>query len=302
MIFLSDYDGDPTEYLAAFGLAMKRGMNLAFGSYAHFPGCQPTRPFIDYVERSRSPALLRYSAYPDVTVRDVDAALAVSGRVDEVRRMVDADDVRFAERYRALVESLALGPPPEVPSLLPGVWHALRARSTVRGLTVLLPVDPDRKAGVVAAVAALAAEAPSVFERIGGVHFARIALVRVAGRRSRPWWARPAEVRDHLLVSAWFDGDARIFVGRLVGALAPRADALWAGSPGCPGADEPERLATWLLDRRLRPALFLGCRSGVSVDQVREALARREQAFDLVTAVAGRPLEDIRRELKRLWP
>lgn len=286
MIFLADYDGDPAEYLAAFGLAVPSGLRWSFGAVEGFPGPRPTRRLIEYVEERQAVNLLRYSAYPDATVRDIDAAFAVVACVGELRRLVDsADDARLAAGYERLLDALALAPQPEVLSPIRGVWRALRTRSTVEGLTVVTPLDPGRGESVAAAVTALAGESPSVFDRVDGVHFCRLARV----------------APDLLLFSGWFDREPGDPVERLVTGLGDRADAVWTGSVGYPGAASPSALRAWLERHQLPGSLFLGARTGASAAEIRAAVNLRARALDLAAAMEGRPLADVRRELKALW-
>ncbi|MGH9213420.1 MAG: hypothetical protein ACRD2C_22520 [Acidimicrobiales bacterium] len=320
MLFLSNYDGEPAEYLAAFGIVVSPGMRWTFGSAEDFPGARPTRRFIDYVEQRRIVELMLYSAYPDRTVRDVDTALAVSEQIERLRRLGDdASDIRFGAAYRSLVDALVLAPEPPVPGFWSGAWQALRHRSTVSGVVVAVPVEPGRRHELEAAVRDLAAaDEPSFFEQAGGVHFARVAVLGVAGRRDRsvaPTSRLGATSPRHdgdgeaeaeaegelLLLAAWVDGDARQFIRRLAGTVGDRADALWGSCPGYPGAADAAVLAEWIAAHQLPISLFVGCRSGVSVAAVRTAIERWERAVDLVDAVQGRPLAEVRRDLKGLW-
>jgi len=256
MLFVSDYDGDLYEYLAAFGIAVAPGMRWSFGSAEGFPGTRPTRRFIEFVEQHRSVELLRYSAYPNATVRDVDAAFEVAARIDELRRIADADEDRFVAAYRKLLGALALAPEPMVPSFLGGLWRALWSKSTVGGLAVVMPIDAGRTREVVDAIEDLAGQTPSIFDEVGA-HFARLATISIPGRSESAAESAP----DHLLFSAWFDGAVDDFVGRLTTGLGPWSEAMWGGCTGYPGADDPQRLGAWIKGHRLPFSLFLGSRS-----------------------------------------
>lgn len=307
MLFMSDYDGDPTEYLAAFGLAVALGMRWSFGSAAGFPGPQPTREFVDYVERHRVDELLRYSAYSDATVRDVDVALEVAYRMERVNALPDGDSgskISFEVHHQALLQALAQAPEPPKPSFLAGCWSALWNRSTVSGFTVLMPIDPSREDEIVAGIEALAHDPESLFKSVGGVHFARLAILPVPARpesSTRPTAAGAdhptGPTRPCLLFSAWFDGDRRDFVDRLVTGLGHHADVIWDGCDSYPGTDDPRRLASWITAHRLRISLFLGSRSGSSAEQIQDALKLEEQVREVLTATQGQPLPEIRRAL-----
>lgn len=300
MLFVSDYDGDPTEYLAAFGLGIPGGMQWSFGATDGFPGPRPTRPFVEYVERYKQLEILRYSAYPGATARDIDAALAVSECMDKLRRSADEDNGNeaFAACYATLLDALTRAPEQRAPSFLTGLWRGLWSRSSVRGLTTVMPIKAGRETAARTTIGALARQTPSTFDQVPGLHFARVAAVRVPGRCDTPSGTQP----DHLLFSAWFDGKVDDFADRLVNGLGGRGtDAIWADCAGYPGATEPETLAAWITSHGLPTSFFLGSVSGISVDQIQRALALREQAFKVAAASQGRPLPEIRRELKRLW-
>lgn len=320
MIFVSDYDGDPDEYLAAFAIGIEGGMRWTFGSYHGFPGPRPTPAFVDYVSAGTSEAMLRYSAYPGSTVRDIDTALAVVDELDRLRVLAEdptADGSQGDGPHEAacgrLVRALTLAPEQEVPSLWSGISQALRHRPTVSPLVICAPLDPSRIGDAAAAVRSLAKETPSPFAEVAGLHFARAAVVEAPVRRPPPWWAwlRRSAVTDepgqkYLLVCAWVDGAEEAAVGQLVKDLtvaaerpAP-ADALWGSCTGYPGPDDPEQLARWLIAHCLRFSLFLDSHVGVSVEQVQAALRLRARAMEVVAAHEGCPAREVVHALANL--
>jgi hypothetical protein len=296
MLFLSNYDGELAEYIAAFGIAVEPGMRWSFGSAEGFPGTRPSRRFVDYVDRQRVAELWSWSAFPDRTVRDLDTALAVSELMPRLVAVAGdpyADDARFRAVYRELLALVAQAPEPRVPGLWQGIWQALRPCS-VEGMVVVLPLEPDRSEDVRRSVAALAASEPSLFEQVGGVHFGRVAILPVAGRGGGH--------ADFLLLAAWVDGTPEAFVERLVGVFGRRADALFGAAAGYPGAEDPTVLGRWIGGHRLRFSLFLACRNGVSTADIDTALRHWERAVGFVDKVRDLPLPEVRRELRALWP
>jgi hypothetical protein len=302
LLFLSNYDGQFEEYIAAFGIAAEPGMRLSFGSAEDFPGTRPSRRFVDYVEQRTVLELWNWSAYPGRTVRDVDTALEVSTRL---RRLVElageASDRTFETAYHELLEALVLAPMFEIPRFAPGVWQALH-RSTVDGVVIVAPLEPGRGDGV-RAQADEVAEAitdgkPTWLDDLGGVHFARLAILPVAGRSHRR--ARQVPTRDYLLLAAWVDGSATDFLGRLVSALDVRADALFGACAGYPGSDDPAALTRWIEIHRLRISLFFRGRTGVPVAGVHSALDGWERATAFADGVQGQPLDDIRRAARAM--
>jgi hypothetical protein len=278
LLFVADFDGDLREYLATFGIATPHGMRWSFGACSGFPGPRPTRKLIAYVEHNRWEDLLRYCAYPDATVRDVDAALEVSRRLDRLRSVDRAGEgnERLAAVTSEVVDSLAQAPDQDVPSKLWGALSTVFARPTVAPVTAAMPITGTSPRRVADRIRALGETEPALFDRIRGTHFARMSAVG-----------------DHLLLSAFVDGSPVAYIERLVAGLGPESDLLWSGCAGYPGHGDNQRLASWIAAHRLPTSLFLPARSGVSVDGIRRALARRERAMDVVTAAPGARLEKL---------
>lgn len=277
MLFLADFDGDLREYLAAFGIATPHGMRWAFGASQGFPGPRPTRKLIAHVEAHRQEDLLRYCAYPEATVRDVDAALDVTRRLEELRAVGrEGRGDRFRDCTAALVSSLARAPDQPVPSPLAGALAKLRARPTVSALAVALPLDDPSRRGIADLRRAVEACGTAVFDQIGGTHFARL-----------------SSLGDHLLLSAFVDGTPDAYVRRLVAGLGAASDMLRNVCASYPGHQDGERLASWIHLRRLPTSLFLWSRTGVTVDGIRRALACRERVMEIVTASPAAPLDDL---------
>jgi hypothetical protein len=305
MIFVSDYDGDHDEYLAAFGLGIPAGMRWTFGSFDGFPGPYPTRPFQEYVADGESEVLLRFSAYPGATVRDLDMALAVGDRwhrLCEARaqgRTVDAESVCLE-----LLRALSLAPAGQPPSLWGGIWQGLRHRPTGNGLVLALPLDRVAWAeGGGRRVQGLAGEENwrdlSPFAAVAGLHFARVTVIRTVPRRGEG-------PREHLLLAAWVDGDPKDAARRLAeaftaeGPRGPWADDLWGSCTGYPGSTDLERLTAWLLGHRLRFSLYLDSRAGSTAGELREALDLKQQVDKVVARHEGRPLAELTAALAAL--
>lgn len=289
MVFLSDFDGDPREYLTTFGFAVAPGMRWTFRTCEGFPGPRPTRRLVDFVEQHRIPELLRYSAYPDATVRDVDSALLVAERVNALR-LADRyrDGRRFAAAYDKLLDALSHAPVPPVPSLLSSLYSALFSQPTVGELTVVVPLKPGASVGSVPATA---------FDAVPGTHFARVAVVPVP--LAAP--SRSSAAGECLLVSAVFDHGKVPYLDRLVAGLARYGDELWSGCVGYPRDSGPGAVARWLEFHRMRPVMFVATHPATSVGDIRAALDLRERTFDLVAQTQGQPMAEIREALRALW-
>ncbi|GAB5447705.1 hypothetical protein [Gymnodinialimonas sp.] len=80
LIFVSNYDGSWRSYLDDFTLKASNGLNLAWAHSVGYPktwamlagGASNGPQFIDYARRSMFPTLVWYSAYPAVSVTNID--------------------------------------------------------------------------------------------------------------------------------------------------------------------------------------------------------------------------------------
>lgn len=80
LIFVSNYDGSWRSYLDDFTLKASNGLNLAWAHSVGFPktwamltgGASKGPQFIDFARRSMFPTLVWYSAYPSVSVTNID--------------------------------------------------------------------------------------------------------------------------------------------------------------------------------------------------------------------------------------
>lgn len=80
LIFVSNYDGSWRSYLDDFTLKASSGLNLAWAHSVGYPktwamlkgGASNGPQFIDYARRSMFPTLVWYSAYPSVSVTNID--------------------------------------------------------------------------------------------------------------------------------------------------------------------------------------------------------------------------------------
>jgi hypothetical protein len=277
LVFVAEFDGDLHEYLAAFGLAVPGGMRAAFGATQRFPGPRPTRRLIDYVEHWRVRDLLRWSAYPDATVRDVDAALDVRRLLGELRAIDPAlRPSEFAAACRTLVASLDRAPRTVRQSPWRCVWTALTGSRRVGSFAAALPLAP----GAADRVAEAVDRHPDLFAAVDGTHFARLSHLAPLAAES----ARDGADPGRLLLAAFVDGRGRDYPARLIASLGPAADEVFGGCPGYPGAAVPAAAAAWLARHRLAATLFVPCRAVMPVASVRRALARHERALDLVAA------------------
>ena len=290
LVFLADFNGDLDEYLAAFCLAIPKGMRLAFGATTGFPGCRPSRLLINYVHAWRVDEQLRYSAYPEATVKDVDDAIELGELLDRLRAADRIDDPEgFVVAARTVVASLERAPRQPKVSQLRSVWLTLRAQPTVSAFAAALPLTAEAGPGAAARLSDLAAAHPRLFDAVEGTHFARLARVS---------WEPGSD--GHLLFSAFADGRARDYPARLVRGLGPLADDVFAGCAGYPGHADAAVTAEWLARHHLPASMFLAWRQPMSVAEVRAALDRRRRAIALVAAGDASSPADLAERLAQL--
>ena len=70
-LFFSNYDESWTKYLDDFGTQLKYGIQKIWGQTAGNPGLNDLGKFKDYARSTMTPMAVWYSAYPDLTVRQI---------------------------------------------------------------------------------------------------------------------------------------------------------------------------------------------------------------------------------------
>jgi hypothetical protein len=118
----------------------------------------------------------------------------------------------------------------------------------------------------------------SPLAQVPGTHFARFVVLPGSRRESaaQPAGDLPSPL---LLFSAFFDGDAELWLEALCAAMPDAADRVWrhcAGHPGHP-ARHGRAFRRWLLAHRAPATAVFGAYPDASVADVREALAFRER-------------------------
>jgi hypothetical protein len=80
LLFVSNFNGSWREYIDAFATAIPRRMAVLWGTSFGFPGAQPPKPFVNYIERNQLTPDHFYSAYPQASATEVASALRVADR------------------------------------------------------------------------------------------------------------------------------------------------------------------------------------------------------------------------------
>jgi len=94
LLFVSNYDGSWRSYLDDFTLKASNGLNLAWGHSTGFPktwfmlwgGASMGPQFIDYARRSMVPTLVWYSAYPSVSVTNINRNRKLRAALQQARK------------------------------------------------------------------------------------------------------------------------------------------------------------------------------------------------------------------------
>jgi hypothetical protein len=160
------------------------------------------------------------------------------------------------------------------------------------GLCTLIPVVRGHEGQLRDRIRGMPVGPRSPMIRVHGTHYARWAVVTLRDEEERVLDTEPAL----LLFASEFDGAVDDYVRRLCTKLGRDAHEIWCHCEGYPGAD-PEQLARFLLEHRLRPGYSVVAYPGVSVDDVRSAFALRERLNDFLVRTAT--LDS--RALHRAW-
>jgi hypothetical protein len=88
ILFESNFDGSWENYIDDFVDHASAGMNLIWGNCIGFPrgGAKDIESFKAYIRKNQSPAQVFYSAYKDLTVRNILTDLSLSKKISELTR------------------------------------------------------------------------------------------------------------------------------------------------------------------------------------------------------------------------
>jgi hypothetical protein len=292
LLFVSNFSGDGDEYIANFSDAITTRVNRAFGKCVDFPGAQPSPAFIDYVAKRNHKPSVYYSYYPDATVRDVGAALRAAPRIARLRTLARKDSpVRFVESY---FEALNAVQPRGAAAIVPKrrfqlFLESLRGAS-VSSLSVIFTVKPEKEIDIPSTLGVLRKAAGDVFERVEGTHFARfVVLPRQEGRTS-------------LLFSAQVDGSVTRYVKRLWAAKRFELEAVWDLGEDCPDPSSRRGFSRWFKRHSVPSYLFISEAGHSSRQDVRRALAEREELLNFVAQNQGKTTSSLPANFIKRFP
>jgi hypothetical protein len=154
----------------------------------------------------------------------------------------------------------------------------------VYSLTTFAPIIHGHEEQARQVIEGLPWGAESPLARLGGLHLSRIQIfdhLVYQGPRQR----HRDELRSqHLVFTSSFDGDLDHYLDEICARIGPEADSWWTHCVGYPGTSDPPAFRRWIREHKVDSSLFASAYHGVTVGQVREALAAREQ---LVAFAAG---------------
>lgn len=142
-------------------------------------------------------------------------------------------------------------------------------------LTVLAPVRPGEDRALTEVVEAFAPGPDSPFARVPRLHFARLVVI------PKLVWEGSGEPTEqlrnpYLLFSSCATDDLDGHVEALRTAIPAEADAIWSHCVAYPGASDRGAFHTWVRRCQLRTSLFHAGYPDSSVDDVRQAVALRD--------------------------
>ncbi len=109
-IFTTNFNGSWDQYIDAFGRikSVSKGLNMLWYTSAGFPGPWPMRLFKRYIRYFEWPLDLYYNAYPGATVRDIETAVQLDGKLEAfLKNPVDEmSDEEFGRQYRAFLNEV----------------------------------------------------------------------------------------------------------------------------------------------------------------------------------------------------
>lgn len=116
-LFSTNFNNRWEQYIDAFALVVPRGVDWLWSLCRRFPGAWPIRLFKIYIRYNEYPTRYYYNAYPEASVRDIEAAQRLREElVGFLARSRDMDPKTFALEYheftRRVQNDLAAARPP----------------------------------------------------------------------------------------------------------------------------------------------------------------------------------------------
>jgi hypothetical protein len=158
-------------------------------------------------------------------------------------------------------------------------------------LTVLTPIAPGEEDALRSYLEGLP-RTPSPLARLPRTHFGRWVVVPDFVKLA----TQPKEDRlgcEYLLFTATFDGDLDSYLDELCGELAEEAERIWGTCIGCPAPAGGPGLKAYLRHNQIDTGLFFAAYPMATVQDVKGALATREQTIALAARGQGMSAPDL---------
>ena len=109
--FSTNYNGPWNQYIDTFALVpdVRHGMWWLWRFSKGFPGPIPIRNFKQYIDYHTYPIALYYDAYPQATVRDIQAALSLEEEMNAFQQSLEEQETveSFDEKYLAFTKRIS---------------------------------------------------------------------------------------------------------------------------------------------------------------------------------------------------
>jgi len=104
LLFFSNFNGTWNQYIDAFSAVLYDGLNLIWRWSEKFPGSRPVTPFKNYISSVQYDTDYYYSAYPQATINDVEAAHLVDQALESLCRSAPSQSPEeFSRAYLQFV-------------------------------------------------------------------------------------------------------------------------------------------------------------------------------------------------------
>ena len=254
----TNYNGSFAEYLDTLSGDLAKNMLRIWGRcYECPPHMKPPSRFRRWGRRHELAAQHYYCAYPEATVKEIEAALIQAdgrSRADARKALREMPKFNLLQRVSRSPERL-LWPDRASPF---GADRSVVRKGTVSAVTVLTPVLPDKLEALTRCLHRIDADARSPqsggspFEEVRSTHVARWVIVDQLVNEKRS--GAPLRVDPpRLLFGAVGDGKPDEFLRRLCTELPQNARDIWGNH--CRGADSTD-LYRYLRRHRLRGGLL----------------------------------------------
>jgi hypothetical protein len=107
LVFSTNFNNQWEQYIDAFSLVLRFGVNSLWITCRRFPLAWPIRLFKIYIRYNEYPTNYYYNAYPEASVRDIEAALNIDKLLDQfMTKTRDMDPDTFKLEYEVFVRRI----------------------------------------------------------------------------------------------------------------------------------------------------------------------------------------------------